>query len=127
MVARAAVKHCQSIGDEVIALTRRELDIADAKQVEEIFRRELPDAVINCAAYTDVDGAALVTLRARADDPWVAQRIDAGLKQAFRQDPAVSAMLPSLLEQVGNGRLPASTAARNLLAAQSGRAQAAIK
>ncbi len=26
---------------------------------------------------TDVDGAALVTLRARADDPWVAQRIDA--------------------------------------------------
>ncbi len=57
MVARAAVKHCQSIGDEVIALTRRELDIADAKQVEEIFRRDLPDAVINCAAYTDVDGA----------------------------------------------------------------------
>lgn len=59
MVARTTVKHCQSIGDEVIALTRQELDIADARQVEEIFRREFPEAVINCAAYTDVDGAEL--------------------------------------------------------------------
>ena len=48
---------------------------------------------------------------------WMWERVDAGLKLAFRQDPAVSAMLPSLLEQVGQGRLSASTAARNLLSA----------
>ena len=58
---------------------------------------------------------------------WMWERIDAGLKQAFRHDPAVSALLPSLVAQVESGQLPASTAARNLLAAQSGRAQAAIK
>jgi LAO/AO transport system kinase len=58
---------------------------------------------------------------------WMWERIDAGLKQAFRQDPAVSALLPVLVAQVESGQLPASTAARNLLAAQSGRAQAAIK
>ncbi|MBH1957107.1 MAG: methylmalonyl Co-A mutase-associated GTPase MeaB [Burkholderiales bacterium] len=58
---------------------------------------------------------------------WMWERIDAGLKQAFRQDPAIGAMLPSLLEQVGNGRLPASAAARNLLSAHAQRAQAAIK
>ncbi|MDB5966769.1 MAG: transport system ATPase [Polaromonas sp.] len=58
---------------------------------------------------------------------WMWERIDAGLKQAFRQDPAVSAMLPDMLRQVASGQLPASKAARNLLAAQSGRAQAAIK
>ena len=58
---------------------------------------------------------------------WMWERIDAGLKQAFRHDPAVSAMLPALMAQVENGQLPASTAARNLLSAQSGRAQAAIK
>lgn len=58
---------------------------------------------------------------------WMWERIDAGLKQAFRHDPAVSAMLPTLMAQVESGRIPASTAARNLLAAQSGRAQAAIK
>ncbi len=57
MVAKAAINYCTSIGDEIIALTRQELDIADTKQVGEIFSREKPDAVINCAAYTNVDGA----------------------------------------------------------------------
>ena len=58
---------------------------------------------------------------------WMWERIDAGLKQAFRQDPAVSALLPSLVEQVESGRLPASAAARNLLAAHFKLAQAAVK
>ncbi len=58
---------------------------------------------------------------------WMWERIDAGLRQAFRHDPAVSALLPTLVAQVESGRLPASTAARNLLAAQSQRAQEAIK
>jgi len=58
---------------------------------------------------------------------WMWERIDAGLKQAFRQDPAVGALLPTLAAQVESGLVPASTAARNLLAAQSTRAQAAIK
>ena len=58
---------------------------------------------------------------------WMWERIDAGLKQAFRQDPAVSALLPTLVAQVSSGHIPASIAARNLLAAQSTRAQAAIK
>ncbi|MGH8803770.1 MAG: methylmalonyl Co-A mutase-associated GTPase MeaB [Polaromonas sp.] len=58
---------------------------------------------------------------------WMWERIDAGLKQAFRHDPAVSALLPMLVAQVESGCIPASTAARNLLAAQSIRAQEAIK
>ncbi|WP_372827510.1 methylmalonyl Co-A mutase-associated GTPase MeaB [Polaromonas sp.] len=53
---------------------------------------------------------------------WMWERIDAGLKQAFRKDPAVNAMLPALVAQVANGSVPASTAARNLLAAHTGRA-----
>jgi dTDP-4-dehydrorhamnose reductase len=57
MVARATIKHCQSTGDEVSAFTRQELDISDKEQVTKIFAREKPDAVINCAAYTNVDGA----------------------------------------------------------------------
>jgi LAO/AO transport system kinase len=58
---------------------------------------------------------------------WMWERIDAGLKQAFRKDPAVSALLPTLVAEVLAGRVPASTAARNLLAAQSARAQAATQ
>jgi dTDP-4-dehydrorhamnose reductase len=57
MVAQAAIKFCRSIGDEVAAYTREELDISDKAQVYETFEREKFDAVINCAAYTDVDGA----------------------------------------------------------------------
>ncbi len=54
---------------------------------------------------------------------WMWERIDAGLKQAFRRDAAVSALLPDMLAQVAAGKLPASTAARNLLAVQSGGSQ----
>jgi dTDP-4-dehydrorhamnose reductase len=57
MVARATTKYCRSINDTVTALTRQELDISNAEQVLESFSRTQPDAVINCAAYTDVDGA----------------------------------------------------------------------
>lgn len=57
MVARAAIKHCESIGDKVVALTRQELDIADQTAVLEKFKQEIFDAVINCAAFTDVDGS----------------------------------------------------------------------
>lgn len=57
MVARAAIKYCRSIGDEVAGYAREKLDIADKSQIEETFEREKFDAVINCAAYTDVDGA----------------------------------------------------------------------
>lgn len=69
----------------------------------------------------------LASRRRQQSLSWMWERIDAGLKQAFRQDPAVSALLPSLVADVESGRIPASTAARNLLAAQSGRVQAAIK
>lgn len=53
---------------------------------------------------------------------WMWERIDAGLKQAFKQDPAVRALLPELTQAVRSGRVAASVAARNLLAAPVKRA-----
>ena len=44
------------------------------------------------------------------------RRIEAGLRDAFRHDPQVKAQLPQVLADVEHGRLPASTAARQLLA-----------
>jgi len=57
MVARATTAHCQSIGDEVLSVTRQKLDISSREAVFDLFEREKPEAVLNCAAYTDVDGA----------------------------------------------------------------------
>jgi LAO/AO transport system kinase len=48
---------------------------------------------------------------------WMWERIEAGLRQEFRQDPAVKAMLPVLMRDVQEGRVPASMAARQLLGA----------
>jgi len=50
---------------------------------------------------------------------WMWERIDAGLKQAFRQNPQVRGQLPALEQQVRDGRIAASTAARTLLAAHA--------
>ena len=50
---------------------------------------------------------------------WMWERIDAGLKTAFRQDPAVASLLPVLAAKVASGQLPASTAARQLLVAHT--------
>lgn len=57
MVARAAIRHCSSIGDDVAGLTRDELDITDRDAVRESVERFRWDMILNCAAYTDVDGA----------------------------------------------------------------------
>ncbi|MDO8450730.1 MAG: methylmalonyl Co-A mutase-associated GTPase MeaB [Rhodoferax sp.] len=53
---------------------------------------------------------------------WMWERIDAGLKQAFRQHAQVKELLPQLTQEVLAGRLAASTAARNLLLAHRNRA-----
>jgi len=60
-----------------------------------------------------------LTRRQNQSLAWMWERIDAGLKQAFRQHPDVQALLPKLTHEVLEGRLAASTAARNMLAAQT--------
>jgi len=51
---------------------------------------------------------------------WMWERIDAGLKQAFRAHPRVRELLPQLTLDVAEGRIAASTAARNLLSPLAG-------
>ncbi len=48
---------CAARDIDAIGVTRAELDIADEPAVVELVDRLRPSAIINCAAYTNVDGA----------------------------------------------------------------------
>jgi LAO/AO transport system kinase len=58
---------------------------------------------------------ALERRRQAQAQSWMWERIDAGLKQAFRAHPKVRALLPKITNDVAAGRVPASIAARQLL------------
>ena len=57
MLGREVITACHSRGHEVVALGHAALDIADPGAVEVALTSHRPHAVINCAAFTDVDGA----------------------------------------------------------------------
>ena len=64
MVGGTLAAHCRALGDEVFAFDHGGLDITDEGAARETFGRLRPEAVINCAAWTDVDGCELDPQRA---------------------------------------------------------------
>lgn len=57
MLGRDAVLAAGNAGHDVVGFGHNELDVTDAAAVEARLEAERPDVVINCAAWTDVDGA----------------------------------------------------------------------
>ncbi|MGH2959361.1 MAG: dTDP-4-dehydrorhamnose reductase [Solirubrobacterales bacterium] len=57
MLGRDTAAAANAVHHEVAEYTRAQLDITNPDAVTEVFERELPAVVINCAAWTDVDGA----------------------------------------------------------------------
>jgi dTDP-4-dehydrorhamnose reductase len=57
MLGTDVVRAAAFVNHEVVPLTHGDLDVADRAAVERAFLQERPDVVINCAAYTNVDGA----------------------------------------------------------------------
>ena len=53
--------------------------------------------------------------RHEQNQTWMWERIEAGLRQRFREHPAVATALPHVLDEVKSGRMAASAAARRLL------------
>src|SRR3982074_49520 len=64
MLGQAVVEYCSAQGESVAAFDHQTLDIVDRSQVHTALASERPDVVINCAAYTDVDGCELDPKRA---------------------------------------------------------------
>ena len=57
MLGQDLVDACVGRSQEVFALTRTDLDVTDEAACEDVMATLHPDAVLNCAAWTDVDGA----------------------------------------------------------------------
>jgi LAO/AO transport system kinase len=63
------------------------------------------------------DNGQLQARRKQQSGAWMWDRIDAGLKNAFQNHPAVQTLLPALSAEVNQGTMDASVAARRLLEA----------
>jgi dTDP-4-dehydrorhamnose reductase len=85
LVGRALVEHCSASGDDVLAYDHRDLDVGDTAAVQTAIGDRRLDAIINCAAWTDVDGCER--------DPDKAQRVNSlgpeNLARAARDANAV--------------------------------------
>ncbi len=57
MLGQEVVGAARRNGHGVVALVRAELDVTRTDALRRRFDTERPDAVVNCAAYTNVDGA----------------------------------------------------------------------
>jgi dTDP-4-dehydrorhamnose reductase len=57
MLGRDVMLAAGNAGHDVVGYGRAELDVTDAAALAKKFDLERPDVVINCAAWTDVDGA----------------------------------------------------------------------
>jgi dTDP-4-dehydrorhamnose reductase len=66
MVGRAVRNFCERSGDTVFAYDHKQLDIAEREKVRQVVSSTEPEAIINCAAWTDVDGCESDVQRAFA-------------------------------------------------------------
>ena len=57
MLGQDVTAAAKRAGHDVTPLSRRELDVCDAAAVAAAVTAARPDAIVNCAAWTDVDGA----------------------------------------------------------------------
>jgi dTDP-4-dehydrorhamnose reductase len=55
---------------EVVAMTRHDLDIADAVAARDLVSSVCPDLIVNCAAYNQVDAAEQNALAALSANAW---------------------------------------------------------
>ena len=88
MLGHDVVRAAEYVNHDVVALGHAELDITDGRRVRRTFARLEPDAVVNCAAWTDVDGAE--------EDPIGATKVN---EQAPRHVAAAAAEVGAAIVQ----------------------------
>lgn len=107
-------------GHEAVGLTRTDLDLTNGAAVEAAVSKLRPDAVINCAAWTDVDlaeqrelqalavngdGAGSVARAAAAADAWMLQISTDYVFDGAKRTPYVESDAVSPLSAYGRSKL----------------------
>ena len=90
MLGRDLVGAAERSGHEVTALGHAELDVTDATAVESALRRDRPQWVVNCAAFTRVDDA-----EAEAEEALRVNGEAAGIVAAAARAAGATALYPS--------------------------------
>ena len=102
MLGHDVVAEAQSRGHDVVGLARADLDVTDAAAVRTAVRDASPDVVINCAAWTDVDGA-----EEREDEATAVNGTGAGhVAQACAGTGALCVQVSTDYVFEGHGRAP---------------------
>lgn len=57
MLGHRVQRRALELGHEVVGVTRAQLDVTDAAAALRLVDEVQPEAIVNCAAWTDVDGA----------------------------------------------------------------------
>jgi dTDP-4-dehydrorhamnose reductase len=120
MLGQDLVRAADAAGHDTVGLVREDADIADAGAIEAAVREASPDVVINCAGWTDVDGAEAspeAAYRANATGAgnvakaaahvgaWVVQISTDYVFDGNKRSPYVEADPPSPLSTSGNSKL----------------------
>jgi dTDP-4-dehydrorhamnose reductase len=90
MLGQDVVRAAEFVNHEVVGYARADLDITDPRAVRRVMEAERPDAVINCAAWTDVDGA-----EAAEDEATEVNGVGAGIVAAEAADVGAVVVHPS--------------------------------
>jgi dTDP-4-dehydrorhamnose reductase len=64
MLGRAVARDAARLGHDVVALDHGDLDVTDTANVSRLVAAVEPRAIVNCAGFTDVDGAEAHEARA---------------------------------------------------------------
>jgi len=120
MLGQDVVSTAQAAGHESTALSRAELDVTDFAAVKRAVSAATPDVVINCAAWTDVDGAESsseaadavngpgagnVARAATAAGAWTIHVSSDYVFDGFRREPYVESDEPRPLSAYGRSKL----------------------
>lgn len=125
MLGRDVERVARGRGHDVFALTHEALDVTDSRAVDACVARRRPETVINCAAWTDVDGAedrerdatrinnegaALVAAAAESEGASVLYPSTDYVFDGSKRAPYVESDMPSPISAYGRSKQAGETA-----------------